>query len=120
MEWLTISTSTELVRVATEEILYVVADGNYSDLVMTDGTVYKMTFQIHYFEEYFGRLENNPFSRVNRSLIVNRQYVRVINLTERLLKFGGPNVSATHRPLRVGRDSLKKLKEEMTDYDNRH
>lgn len=28
MEWLTISTSTELVRVATEEILYVVADGN--------------------------------------------------------------------------------------------
>ena len=89
MEWLTISTSTELVRVATDEILYVVADGNYSDLVMTDGTVHKMTFQIHYFEEYFGRLENNPFSRVNRSLIVNRQYVRVINLTERLLKFGG-------------------------------
>lgn len=28
MEWLTISTSTELVRVATDEILYVVADGN--------------------------------------------------------------------------------------------
>lgn len=56
MEWLTISTSTELVRVATDEILYVVADGNYSDLVMTDGTVHKMTFQIHYFEEYFGRL----------------------------------------------------------------
>ena len=40
MEWLTISTSTELVRVATEEILYVVADGNYSDLVSSDGTVH--------------------------------------------------------------------------------
>lgn len=38
MEWLRISTSTELVRVATDEIVYVRADGNYSDLVLTNGS----------------------------------------------------------------------------------
>ena len=37
MEWLRISTSTELVRVAADEIVYVRADGNYSDLVLTNG-----------------------------------------------------------------------------------
>ena len=36
MEWCRISTSTELVRVATDEIVYVHADGNYSDFVLTN------------------------------------------------------------------------------------
>ena len=39
MEWCRISTSTELVRVATDEIVYVHADGNYSDFVLTNGKV---------------------------------------------------------------------------------
>ena len=51
MEWLRISTSTELVRVATDEIVYVRADGNYSDLVLTNGQRRKMTFQLHFFDE---------------------------------------------------------------------
>ena len=37
MEWLKIPTSTELVRVRTDEIIGVVADGNYSDLWLYDG-----------------------------------------------------------------------------------
>lgn len=49
MEWLRISTSTELVRVATDEIVYVRADGNYSDLVLTNGKSRKMTFPLHFF-----------------------------------------------------------------------
>ena len=53
MEWLRISTSTELVRVATDEIVYVRADGNYSDLMLTNGNSRKMTFQLHFFDEVF-------------------------------------------------------------------
>ena len=41
MEWLRISTSTELVRVATDEIVYVRADGNYSDLVERGGSFFR-------------------------------------------------------------------------------
>ena len=36
MEWCRISTGTESVRVATDEIVYVHADGNYSDFVLTN------------------------------------------------------------------------------------
>ena len=62
MEWLRISTSTELVRVATDEIVFVRADGNYSDLVLTNGKSRKMTFQLHFFDEVFQRLQNNMFA----------------------------------------------------------
>lgn len=117
MEWLKISTSTELVRVATEEIVYVRADGNYSDLVLANGTTHKMTFQLHYFEEYFSRLHDNTFIRVGRSLIVNRRHVRMINIPEKLLRFGGHTISPDIAPLRLGRDSLKELKNAMVNYE---
>ena len=89
MEWLRISTSTELVRVATDEIVYVRADGNYSDMVLTNGKSRKMTFQLHFFDEVFQRLQNNMFVRVGRSLIVNKRYIYVINLTEQQLILSG-------------------------------
>ena len=89
MEWLRISTSTELVRVATDEIVYVRADGNYSDLVLTNGKSRKMTFQLHFFDEVFRQLQNNMFVRVGRSLIVNKRFIYVINLTEQQLVLSG-------------------------------
>ena len=94
MEWLRISTSAELVRVATDEIVYVRADGNYCDLVLTNGTRRKMTFQLHFFEEIFQQLQNNTFVRVGRSLIVNKRYIFVINLPEQQLILSGGDMTA--------------------------
>lgn len=111
MEWLKISTSTELVRVATNEIVYVRADGNYSDLVLTNGKKRKMTFQLHFFDEVFQLLRNNMFVRVGRSLIVNKRYIHVVNLTDQMLVFGGQTITGEIAPVQVSRDSLKKLKE---------
>lgn len=111
MEWLKISTSTELVRVATNEIVYVRADGNYSDLVLTNGKKRKMTFQLHFFDEVFQLLRNNVFVRVGRSLIVNKRYIHVVNLTDQMLVFGGQTITGEIAPVQVSRDSLKQLKE---------
>lgn len=111
MEWLRISTSTELVRVATDEIVYVAADGNYSDLVLTNGKSRKMTFQLHFFDEVFQQLHNNMFVRVGRSLIVNKRYIHVVNLTEQVLIFSGQHISGDLRPIRVSKEALKQLKE---------
>ena len=111
MEWLKISTSTELVRVATNEIVYVRADGNYSDLMLTNGKKRKMTFQLHFFDEVFQLLRNNFFVRVERSLIVNKRYIHVVNLTDQMLVFGGQTITGEIAPVQVSRDSLKKLKE---------
>ena len=111
MEWLRISTSTELVRVATDEIVYVLADGNYSDLMLTNGKSRKMTFQLHFFDEVFHQLRKNTFVRVGRSLIVNKRYIHVINLSEQVLLFSGQQISGDIRPVRVSREALKQLKE---------
>lgn len=111
MEWLRISTSTELVRVATDEIVYVRADGNYSDLVLTNGKSRKMTFQLHFFDEVFQRLHDNLFVRVGRSLIVNKRYIYVINLTEQTLTFSGQQINGDIKPVNVSREALKQLKE---------
>ena len=122
MEWLRISTSTELVRVATDEIVYVRADGNYSDLMLTNGKSRKMTFQLHFFDEVFQQLQNNTFVRVGRSLIVNKRYIFVINLPEQQLILFGGNIkepivfygqAKTDSPqnITLAREGLKQLKE---------
>ena len=122
MEWLSISTSTELVRVATDEIVYVRADGNYSDLVLTNGKSRKMTFQLHFFDEVFQQLQNNMFVRVGRSLIVNKRYIYVINLTEQQLILSGGDIKEpivfygqpkadSPQNITLAREGLKQLKE---------
>lgn len=122
MEWLRISTSTELVRVATDEIVYVRADGNYSDLVLTNGQRRKMTFQLHFFDEVFQQLQNNMFVRVGRSLIVNKRYIYVINLTEQQLILSGGNIKEpivfhgqskadSPQSISLAREGLRQLKE---------
>ena len=120
MEWLKITTSTELVRVAVDEIVYIVADGNYCDLMLANGVSHKMTFQLHYFEEYFQKLQRNTFSRVGRSLIVDKRHIRVVNVPERVIRFGGHTIDQKIPVLRMsklGRDSLKQLKDEMREYE---
>lgn len=122
MEFLKIETSTELVRIAVDEIVYVMADGNYSNLMLANGTTHTMTFQLHYFEEYFNKLSHNTFSRVGRSLLVNKRHVRVVNVPDRTIKFGGHTLAKEVPSLRMGklgRDSLKNLKNEMMDYEDR-
>ena len=139
MEWFKIKTSTMLMRVAVDEIVYVKADGNYCDLVLINGQSRKMTFQLHHFEENFKLLQNaDMFIRVGRSLIVNRQYVQVIDLIDQTITFGGkhfvrpPRIGNPHawRPgqneergpnsdiytVSVTREALKNLKEQLENW----
>lgn len=54
MEWIKISISTELVRLPVDDIVFVRADGNYSDVyAFHDAKPHKMTFKLHYFDEAF-------------------------------------------------------------------
>ena len=136
MEWFIIKTSTLLMRVAVDEIVYVKADGNYCDIVLINGRSRKLTFQLHHFEDNFKRLKNaDMFIRVGRSLIINRQYVQIIDLIDQTIVFGGkhlmrePRTDNPHawRPgreeesnmvrdiytIKVSRDALKQLKEQL-------
>ena len=109
MEWLKISTSTELVRVQPQDIVFVCADGNYSDMYLFDGKPYKMTFQLHYFDDVFKKLKDNTFVRVGKSLIVNKNYIHIINLTNQELRLNGQNLRSEFR-LKASKEALKELK----------
>lgn len=135
MEWFRIKTASLLMRVAVDEIVYVKADGNYCDLVLINGRSRKLTFQLHHFEENFQRLQcADMFVRVGRSLIVNRQYVQVIDLIDQTIVFGGKHlqriltaddlkpraaveaIKSQERDIytvKVSRDALKLLKEQL-------
>ena len=74
-----------------------------------------MTFQLNFFEDTFKKLSNNPFVRVGRSLIVNKRYVFVINLTEHMLFFTGESLNTDIKPIRVSREALKGLMETLAN-----
>lgn len=112
MQWLKISTSCELVRVPTEDIVFVQADGNYSDVYLFSGKSHKMTFKLHYFDEVFQRLKDNMFVRVGKSLIVNKSYIYLINLTNQELRLSGNKLRADFK-LKASREALKELKQLM-------
>ena len=59
MEWFRIKTTSLLVRVAVDEIVYIKADGNYSDLVLIDGKSRKITAQLQLIEKEIKTLENS-------------------------------------------------------------
>lgn len=109
MEWLKISTSTELVRIQTDDIVFVRADGNYSDLYLFNGKPHKMTFKLHFFDEAFQKLRNNIFVRVGKSLIVNKNYIYVINITTQDLLLSGSRLCGDFK-LKASKEALKDLK----------
>lgn len=112
MEWIKIATQSELVRVRTDEIAYVQADGNYSDLYLFNGKSHKMTFKLHFFNETFEQLHNNMFVRVGRSLIVNKKYIYIINLIEHKLVLSGKDLRGEFT-LKASKEALADLKTTM-------
>lgn len=118
MEWLKISTSTELVRIQTDDIVFVHADGNYSDVYMVNGKPHKMTFKLHYFDDVFQQLKNNIFVRVGKSLIVNKNYICVINLTSQEILLTNPRMREDFK-LKASREALKDLKNVMEREEGR-
>lgn len=114
MEWLRISTSTELVRVKTDDIVFVHADGNYSEILLYNGKQHTMTFQLHFFNESFQRLKDNFFVRVGRSLIVNRNYIYLINITEQKMILTGGKLNGEYE-VKASKDALKELKAKLEE-----
>ena len=118
MEWMIIKTSNLLVRVAVDEIVYIKADGNYCDLVLINGQKRRFTSQLHVFENNINSLKNaDMFIRVGRSIIVNKHYIRIIDLYDQTITFGylqaKPEELGSIYTVKVSRDALKVLFERM-------
>ncbi len=120
-EWLRIATSVEVVRLLPKEIVYVEADGNYCDIHLFNGSTYTLTQQMHVFEKIFETLKNNPFVRVGKSLIVNRNYISRVSKSDNTIAMMGMGLKGEFRA-KASRDAIKFLKEDIEKggkYDER-
>ena len=70
--------------IAISHLVYVKADGNYTDFFMRDAkTQFSLTMQLGEVEDIINKTRGvTNFARVGRSLIVNLDYVRSIDLSK--------------------------------------
>ncbi len=109
MERLKISTSVELVRVPTDDIAFIKASGNYSDIYLFNGKVLTMTFQLHYFADVLNKLKERCFVRVGKSLIVNKNFIYSVNVTSQDLLLMDHRLTTDFK-LKASKEALKELK----------
>ena len=68
--------------------MYIKAEGNYSEVFIKGGKKQKVSFQLGklviMIEEQLGE-DESPFIRIGKSLIVNRDFVYQINISEQEL-----------------------------------
>lgn len=86
------NSGTELLRINTQDVVYVEADGNYSQLYLQGGIKQDLWFNLKHFisivEEQMSE-EKPIFIAVGRSLVINRLYIYRINPTKgELILFG--------------------------------
>lgn len=80
--FLVISKGTEYIRIPAEQLVYISADGNYSEIVMHDGRKHVVTFQLGQLESMLERRlgkEKERFIRIGRSLIINIDFFHSID-----------------------------------------
>lgn len=109
---LIISTSTELVRVMPERIVYISSDGNYSLLVQADGESRMVSYQLGQIEKMIAsQLDRDAdiFVRIGKSLIINRLYIYYIDITKQRLILSDQR-SFSHT-VNASKEALKQLKE---------
>ena len=111
---LIISTSTELVRIPPERIVYISSDGNYSMLIQADGETRMVSHQLGQIEKMIAsQLDRDAdmFVRIGKSLIINRHYIYYIDVTKQKLILS--DVRSFSHKVSASKEALKQLKELM-------
>ncbi|MCH5220708.1 MAG: LytTR family transcriptional regulator [Muribaculaceae bacterium] len=106
------TTSTELVRIPIDAVVYIAADGNYSSIRMVDNSIYVLTLQLGQIEKRISETvknNDNRFVRIGKSLIVNRQFITTINpYRQKLILADGRTF---RHELSAAKEALKNLKD---------
>lgn len=111
-EYLVIQNSVEWMRAASEDIIYIEADGNYSKIMLSLGEEHTFTKQMGLiFDEIENQLDRTveDFVQVGRSLIINRKHLNHISLTNQQIVLS--DGYSTHYTVKVNKEPLRRLKE---------
>lgn len=106
-----ISKGTELLRVPAARLVYVSAEGNYSDVVTQDNRRRIVSFQLGQIEDMIGDQlgdEGSNFIRLGRGLIINLDFVYWVDVTKQSLILS--DCGGCYHELTASREVLIKLK----------
>ena len=111
MAHIIISKGTEFLRIPQEKLVYISSDGNYSNVVTVDNRQRLVTYQLGQLEgmlsEQLGEKGTN-FLRIGRSLIINIDYIYLIDISKQLLVLS--DCAGCYHELSASREVLIKLK----------
>ena len=110
-QFLVINKGTEMVRIPSNRLVYISADGNYSEVVTQDNRKQVVSYQLGQLEdliiEQLGE-DGGNFVRLGRSLIVNTRFVYLIDITKQRIVLS--DCFACYHDLTASREVLVKLK----------
>ena len=122
--FVTISKGTEFLRIPADHLVYISADGNYSNVVTRDGKSALVSFQLGQVEDLIAdQLGDNggQFIRLGRGLIINILFVYRIDIATQELVLSDCN--GCYHELSASREVLIKLKaymETLIRMENEH
>lgn len=106
------TTTTDMVRIPTESVVYITADGNYSSITLADGEKFVLTMQLGQIERRIAEIldkEDYRFIRIGKSLIVNRDFIAFIHpVRQKMILSDCRNF---RHEVSASKDALKALKE---------
>ena len=112
MEWLKITTNSEIIRIPTDEIIFIKGDGNYSDIFLANGKKENVISQLHDLMDKLTALNYSPFYRVGKSLIINRDYIFKVNPELQRIILSNSRLEKDIL-IKASKDALKNLKEKL-------
>lgn len=108
---LIICNTVETIRVSAMDIVGIKAEGNYSTIIFNDGEERLVLFQLGQLEtmitEQLGAVAS-MFIRIGRGIIINREYLFIINLPRQVVVLR--TSSGIKTTLSASRESLRQLK----------
>ena len=106
-----ISKGTELLRIPAHRLVFIQADGNYSNVVTQDNRKRIVSYQLGQLEDMIvdqlGE-EGSSFVRLGRSLIINREFIHWIDVSKQVIVLS--DCAGCYHELNASREVLSKFK----------
>lgn len=112
MEWLKITTNSEIIRIPTDEIVFIKGDRNYSNIYLCNGKEENVLTQLHDIMDKLSLIDASPFFRVGKSFIVNKNFIFKVNPGLQKLLLSSSKLEKDIL-LKVSKEALKTLKETL-------
>ncbi len=110
-KFIVISTNTELLRVPSDRLMFITSEGNYSKVYTQDGHYRLVAYQLGQLEDMIGEQlgeEETTFIRIGKSLIVNRDYIYLIDVSEQVIIVS--DCHGQYHTLQASRKALTQIK----------